>query len=66
MPDSPIAYSTFATAAGEYTPATTTVPTTALVAGTNIVAVEMHQGNATSSDLSFDLQIVGNQAPRLR
>src|ERR1043165_4451439 len=35
------------------------VPTTALVTGENIVAVEVHQANVTSSDLSFALQIIG-------
>ena len=38
-----------------------------LVAGQNLVAVEVHQQNATSSDLSFDLMLwgsmVGNQPP---
>ncbi len=29
--------------------------TNALLAGTNVIAVEIHQGNATSSDISFDL-----------
>jgi hypothetical protein len=45
-----------------------TVPATALVNGTNIVAVEVHQGNATSSDLQFDLEIEGsidNVAPEV-
>ncbi|MCX8157631.1 MAG: Ig-like domain-containing protein, partial [Verrucomicrobiae bacterium] len=40
-----------------------------LVAGTNVLAVEVHQNSATSSDLSFDLElrgypvIVRNQSP---
>jgi len=29
-----------------------------LVAGTNIIAVEVHQANATSSDLGFDLELI--------
>jgi hypothetical protein len=33
-----------------------------LVAGTNIVAVEIHQNAANSSDISFDLQLIGNVA----
>ncbi len=38
---------------------TATVPITALVSGANLIAVEVHQQAATSSDLSFDLELVG-------
>ncbi|HEY2952715.1 MAG TPA: Ig-like domain-containing protein [Verrucomicrobiae bacterium] len=38
---------------------------TNLVAGTNIVAVEIHQSAANSSDISFDLQLSGAALPRL-
>lgn len=34
-----------------------TADASALVAGTNVLAVEIHQYNATSSDLSFDLEV---------
>lgn len=37
------------------------VPSAALVAGTNVVAVEVHQQWAGSSDLSFNLQLLANQ-----
>jgi hypothetical protein len=30
--------------------------------GNNVIAVEMHQGGATSSDISFNLQLVGHDA----
>ncbi len=33
-----------------------------LVSGTNVLAVEVHQSSATSSDKSFDLALIGNQA----
>jgi Calcineurin-like phosphoesterase/Bacterial Ig-like domain/Purple acid Phosphatase, N-terminal domain len=33
---------------------------TVLVAGNNVIAVEIHQVNRTSSDISFDLQLIGN------
>ncbi len=33
-----------------------------LVAGTNILAIEVHQQSATSSDISFDASLVGNIA----
>lgn len=46
----------------------TNLPPSVLVAGVNIVAVEVHQQSLTSSDVSFDLQIVGQRAggPQLR
>jgi hypothetical protein len=34
-----------------------------LVAGENLVAVEVHQATATSSDLSFDFELSGETAP---
>lgn len=36
---------------------TYTIPVTALVAGTNVLAVEIHQSNGSSSDISFDLEL---------
>src|SRR6185436_14802689 len=33
----------------------------ALLEGTNIFAVEVHQANATSSDISFDLEVTGRR-----
>ncbi|TRX51606.1 T9SS type A sorting domain-containing protein [Fulvivirga sp. M361] len=30
-----------------------------LIAGTNVIAVEVHQANITSSDLSFDMELIG-------
>ena len=59
----PIAYSTFATAASDYTPDISQFNTSALVAGDNVIAVEMHQGNATSTDVSFALQLVAQIPP---
>ena len=35
-----------------------------LVSGMNILAVEVHQVNLTSSDVSFDLELLPNLAPR--
>ena len=34
----------------------------ALVAGTNVIAAEIHQSNATSSDISFGLELIGSSA----
>lgn len=39
-----------------------TIPTSALVNGTNTLAVEIHQQSATSADLSFNLALVANPA----
>jgi hypothetical protein len=44
----------------------TNVPPTLLVAGVNVLAAEVHQQSITSSDVSFDLQLIansGNRAP---
>ena len=38
---------------------TVSVSTSVLNAGSNIIAVEIHQANVTSSDISFDLQFIG-------
>jgi len=48
---------------GENTIDTATTNRNALRAGANVVAVEIHQQNATSSDVSFDFELVGNPAP---
>lgn len=32
----------------------------------NVIAVDLHQSSATSSDLSFDLQLIGNTIPLIR
>lgn len=36
---------------------------TALVSGVNVLAAEVHQDNAASSDLTFDFELVGNLRP---
>jgi len=38
-----------------------TVPTTYLVEGRNVLAVEVHQASRNSSDLGFDLELVGQR-----
>ncbi|MDA1275028.1 MAG: lamin tail domain-containing protein [Verrucomicrobia bacterium] len=57
MPAGPADYRTYATAASEYNWEQTSLNPTLLVAGNNVLAVEVHQGNAGSSDLSFDLAL---------
>jgi hypothetical protein len=68
MPPAPtvITSSTFANAQGS-APSDNTVdnaalPVNLLVAGTNVIAVEIHQFDAGSSDASFDLSLTGNPA----
>jgi uncharacterized repeat protein (TIGR01451 family) len=58
MPTGSIVHSTLASSAVETT-VSLTIPTSAFVNGTNVIAVEMHQNVATSSDLSFDMSLVG-------
>jgi hypothetical protein len=64
LPAGEILYSTLAPAAiggadeSDYT--TYSVPANLLVAGNNVVAVEVHQNAGTSSDLGFDLSLDAN------
>jgi hypothetical protein len=44
---------------------TNAVPASLLQPGTNIIAVEVHQVSATSSDIAWDLEIQGTGAPRV-
>ena len=61
MPAGPIVFNTLASAtvfgADESTLQEFAVDPALLVAGTNVVAVEVHQAHATSSDVSFDLEL---------
>jgi hypothetical protein len=63
MPDGPIAYDTLAnvTASGadEETWFTAEIPVHGLPSGSNLVAVEVHQAARNSSDLGFDLELIG-------
>ncbi len=52
-------YLTLATATGENTVDTASLPASALVSGNNVVAVEVHQQALTSSDVSFDFSLSG-------
>jgi len=56
-----ISYSTFANvAADESTFTEISLNSAYLVDGENTIAVEIHQCSATSSDISFDLELLGN------
>ncbi len=64
MPTSSITYTTLASSAVGSTDETTffsyTVNSQYLVDGANVIAVEVHQSSAASSDLSFDMKLYGN------
>lgn len=64
MPAGAVSSSTLASTAlggaDETTYVSASVPVSALVAGTNVVAVEIHQANGTSSDVTFDLELSGS------
>ncbi len=62
MPAGPVAHGTLATAAVEDGIAPFTIATSAFVAGDNVIAVEIHQAAANSSDISFNLELIGNDA----
>lgn len=62
---SPFDYLTTATNATDNgdTPQTTTLSSAFFSAGNNVIAVEIHQTSITSSDITFDLELLGNAAP---
>jgi 3',5'-cyclic AMP phosphodiesterase CpdA len=49
----------------ESTPQTFTFSPSLLVAGDNVIAVEIHQSDASSSDISFNFELVGSNTPSL-
>ena len=59
LPGGAIATSTLALSDAEYGAHLSLLPTSALNNGTNVVAVEVHQGAANSADLSFALELSG-------
>ena len=75
MPEGEITFATFASEVVSGADETSTffdknIDPTLLVEGTNVIAVEIHQQNLTSTDISFDLELSGltqpaNQAPNV-
>lgn len=67
MPTGTLTYTTQAlTAIGgasEYTPVSKTIPISYFVNGNNTIAVELHQESGTSSDVNFNMQMVGVPSP---
>lgn len=68
MPDGDITFQTYASTvvgnANETAFFEKAVDPSLLVEGNNIIAVEIHQANATSSDISFDLELGGLSVPK--
>ncbi len=60
MPAGPIAFNTLAISAIEETTDTASINPALLQTGSNVLAVEVHQANGTSSDISFDAQLVAS------
>lgn len=64
MPAGTVSSTTFASVAlgapDESTFFSASVSKTALIAGTNVLAVEIHQANGTSTDVSFDLELAAS------
>ncbi len=58
-------YTTLATLADDdgETILTATIPTSSFIAGNNLIAVEIHQTSVTSSDITFDMALVGITPP---
>jgi hypothetical protein len=67
MPTGSVTYATYTgkTTTSETAFFSTNASPANLEAGTNIVAVELHQSDKTSSDLSFDLELIGIRHPRV-
>lgn len=59
MPAGAVTYTTTASSAIEDAVISFSIANTFFVNGNNDIAVEMHQANATSSDLSFNLELTG-------
>ncbi|WCO02847.1 metallophosphoesterase [Psychroserpens ponticola] len=62
MPEGGIMYSTFASSVSTDNSLATEAFSNLLIQGNNVIAVEIHQVNAGSSDLSFDLELKGHDA----
>ncbi|MBC7851606.1 MAG: metallophosphoesterase family protein [Chitinophagaceae bacterium] len=64
MPAAAPAHTTFASSNVEEEVITMTIPSSMLRTGSNVLAVEVHQSNASSTDLSFDLTMTGVHGPQ--
>ncbi len=60
MPGGGISYNTFASSTSSDNSSASITIADALLTGTNVLAVEIHQRSSTSSDISFDFKLSGN------
>ncbi|MCX6045175.1 MAG: S8 family peptidase [Chloroflexi bacterium] len=60
LPTGVINYNTYATTAIQDSWVSTNIPSSLLVNGENVLAVEIHQASANNADISFDLGIGGS------
>lgn len=69
LPSGRLSFNTLAltaiSGADETTPVEAVLPPGGLVSGTNILAAQVHQADLTSSDLGFDLALIGLSATNL-
>jgi len=63
QPPNPVTYLTLANATGENDIDIFTRGATNLFAGNNVAAIEIHQQATTSSDVSFDFELIGTVTP---
>ena len=66
LPQGPISYSTTADSTSDENAFDSTSILSSLVGGLNVLAVEIHQVDSESSDMSFDLQLTGISAEIIR
>ncbi len=62
MPAGAVTWATLASSAVEDAVITFSIPNTNFVSGNNVIAVEIHQAAASSSDVSFNLSLTGSSA----
>ncbi|HKQ37625.1 MAG TPA: hypothetical protein VJ063_06065, partial [Verrucomicrobiae bacterium] len=63
-PPTPITFTTLAVNQGDNAEQSGPLARTGLIAGDNVIAVEIHQDDAGSSDISFNMELIGNPAPQ--
>jgi hypothetical protein len=63
MPPGAVTWSTLAVSTADNTAAEGVIPSSMLAPGDNVLAVEVHQVNVSSSDLSFALELSANSLP---
>lgn len=63
-PPTPITFTTLAVNQGDNAEQSGNIARTGLIAGDNVIAVEIHQDDSGSSDISFNMELIGNAAPQ--